>query len=80
MNPVGLKPALVALQLLALVALAFAGSRIRSSNLVPRRRLAVIGDLDPVEDLTSVFGPPSLPSTDVLDPLHFIGNPEQDAP
>jgi GT2 family glycosyltransferase len=77
-NP--LRLGIVALQLLALVALAFAGSRVRSSNLVPRRRIAAIGDVEPVEDLTTVFGPPSLPSTDVPDPLHFIGNPEQDAP
>jgi len=69
----------VALQLLALLVLAFAGSRVRSSNLVPRRRIAAIGEVEPVEDLTTVFGPPSLPSTDVADALHFIGDPEQDA-
>jgi hypothetical protein len=69
---------IVSLQLLALMALAFAGSRVRSSNLVPRRRIAAIGEVEPVADLTTVFGPPALPDADIVDPLHFIGNPDQD--
>jgi GT2 family glycosyltransferase len=67
----------VALQLLALVVLAFAGSRVRSTNLVPRRRIAAIGDVEPVADLTTVFGPPAGPSGAIVDPLHFISNPDQ---
>jgi GT2 family glycosyltransferase len=72
---------IVGLQLLALIALAFAGSSVRSSNLVPRRRIAAIGDVEPVADLTAVFGPPALPGTEGAegaDALHFIGNPEKD--
>ena len=42
--------------------------------MLPRRRLAVLTDTEPVADLTSPFDPPVVPAERVDDPnaLHFI--------
>ncbi|MFM2077144.1 MAG: hypothetical protein RJA49_1034 [Actinomycetota bacterium] len=67
-----LRPMWVAVQFLMLVALLLAASRVRSTNLVPRRRLVVLDDPTPVVDLTSPFPPPVLTPVDDPDALHFI--------
>jgi hypothetical protein len=67
-----LRPLWVAVQFLLLVALLLAASRVRSTNLVPRRRLVVLDDPTPVVDLTSPFPPPVLTPVDDPDALHFI--------
>ena len=75
-----IRPLWALVQLSALLALAVLGSRVRSTNLVPRRRLAVLADTEPVADLTSPFPPPRSATTDVVDPLHFIGDPSGEVP
>jgi hypothetical protein len=75
-----LRPLWALLQLLILLALAVLGSRAQSTNLVPRRRIAVLADTEPVADLTSPFAPPVIPTTDVDDALHFIGDPSGEVP
>jgi GT2 family glycosyltransferase len=69
------------LQLLVLVALALASSRVKSSQLVPRRRLALLTDTSPVLDLTTPFDPPVVPDiVEDADALHFIDDSRADAP
>ena len=69
------RPLIVVLQILVIVALMFAASRVRS-NYLPRRRLARLADASPVADLTSPFDPPVVPPTpapeDDPNTLHFI--------
>jgi GT2 family glycosyltransferase len=61
------------LQLLALIVLVLAASRVKSSQLVPRRRLAVLADTTPIADLTAPFDPPVVPGiVPDSDALHFI--------
>jgi GT2 family glycosyltransferase len=61
------------LQLLALFVLVLAASRVKSSQLVPRRRLAVLTDTTPIADLTAAFDPPVVPGiVPDSDALHFI--------
>jgi hypothetical protein len=69
-----LRPLWVVVQLLLVITLLFAASRVRSGYLLPRRRLAVLTDTEPVADLTSPFDPPVVPAERVDDPnaLHFI--------
>jgi hypothetical protein len=68
------RPLWAVVQLLMLIGLAFAASRVRSSQLVPRRRLAVLADTSPVADLTAPFDPPVVPNIAPDDhALHFIG-------
>jgi hypothetical protein len=68
------RPIWIVLQLLMVVALLFAASRVRSGYLLPRRRLAVLTDTSPIADLTSAFDPPVVPAEPADDPnaLHFI--------
>jgi hypothetical protein len=73
------------LQLLMLVALAVTASRVRSSQLVPRRRIAVLTDTSPVADLTAPIEPPVLATPMVGEPLQIEGSemepwPEDDRP
>ena len=66
-------------QLLVLIALVVAASRVKSSNLVPRRRLAVLTDTSPIADLTAPFDPPVVPSIRLdADALHFIDDSHRD--
>ncbi len=69
-----IRPIWIVLQLLIVIALLFAASRVRSSYLLPRRRLAVLTDTSPIADLTSPFDPPVIPAESTDDPnaLHFI--------
>ena len=69
-----LRPLWVLVQLVLVIVLMFAASRVRSGYLLPRRRLAVLTDTEPVADLTSPFDPPVVPAERVDDPnaLHFI--------
>ncbi len=78
-----LRPIWLVVQLLMLVALAVAGSRVRSSHLVPRRRLAVLVDTSPVADLTAPMAPPALATPMEGDLLEIDGDemepwPEED--
>lgn len=70
------RPLWIIVQFLLVVALLFAASRVRSTNLVARRRLVVLDDATPVADLTSPFQPPVVTQPDDPDSLHFIeGDP-----
>jgi hypothetical protein len=72
-----LRPLWAIVQLLVLIALAIAASRVKSSQLVPRRRLAVLTDSSPVADLTAPFDPPVVPPIVSDDhALHFIDEDE----
>jgi GT2 family glycosyltransferase len=68
------RPVWIVVQLLLVLGLMLAASRVRSGYLLPRRRLAVLTDTEPVADLTSPFDPPTIPAEAVDDPnsLHFI--------
>ena len=71
-----LRPLWIVLQFLALMMLAALGTRTRTALLVPRRRVAVLADTEPVADLTGPFDPPvigaAIPMTGLFDPLHFV--------
>jgi hypothetical protein len=67
-------------QLILLIALVLAASRVKSSHLVPRRRLAVLTDTSPIADLTAPFDPPVVPGiVPDDDALHFIDEADDTA-
>lgn len=67
-----LRPLWIIVQLVLVIALLFAASRVRSTNLVARRRLVVLDDETPVADLTSPYPSPVPTQADDPDSLHFI--------